>query len=427
MKSRVHTQSAFRPYILGASLSVMLLNPAFGYFSHSDLFGNRVNAQFDSIRPFGSGVGNIGGFSSSDNLELFSHGGVRGRGYVREYGRGRGRGRGHGRGREDEEDWGDEDEDEDEDEDGNGNGDYRTNYGDSGKLSRKMTTPLYSPKSDAQLKYVSYLQNNNIPMVLALGPAGCGKTLFACMEAITQLQKGNIQKIVITRPLVSVEEEQIGFLPGNMVSKMDPWTRPMIDIFREFYSMADIQNFIQLGVIEIAPLAFMRGRTFHRTFVVADEMQNSSPNQMMMLMTRLGSESKMVITGDLEQSDRGGNNGLADFLSRYDNFCSCEDTSDVCDGSGTSDVCDLDLDLERGANLIRVVELSSADVFRSKVVSQVLNVYKMPSVSGDLKGDGGGWFGDRGSPQSIEDYEVLSPRKKSGFPLRDMGRKYPDT
>jgi phosphate starvation-inducible protein PhoH and related proteins len=228
-------------------------------------------------------------------------------------------------------------------------------FGRSGKQNRKSLRPLYTPKSSSQQDYLDLLEDDRKSLVFALGPAGSGKTLFACMQAVHALRRGAIERIVITRPLVSVEEEQIGFLPGNMVSKMDPWTRPMIDLFREFYSMADVQNMIRNGVIEIAPLAFMRGRTFHRTFVIADEMQNSSPSQMMMLTTRLGMESKMVITGDMQQSDRDRSveNGLVDFLRRLE---AMHGGREMMGPMG-------------------VVQLSSRDVFRSELVVRVLEVY----------------------------------------------------
>lgn len=228
-------------------------------------------------------------------------------------------------------------------------------FGRSGKQNRKSLRPLYTPKSSSQQDYLDLLEDDRKSLVFALGPAGSGKTLFACMQAVHALRRGAIERIVITRPLVSVEEEQIGFLPGNMVSKMDPWTRPMIDLFREFYSMADVQNMIRNGVIEIAPLAFMRGRTFHRTFVIADEMQNSSPSQMMMLTTRLGMESKMVITGDMQQSDRDCSveNGLVDFLRRLE---AMHGGREMMGPMG-------------------VVQLSSRDVFRSELVVRVLEVY----------------------------------------------------
>jgi phosphate starvation-inducible PhoH-like protein len=235
-------------------------------------------------------------------------------------------------------------------------------FGRSGKQNRKSLRPLYTPKSSSQQDYLDLLEDDRKSLVFALGPAGSGKTLFACMQAVHALRRGAIERIVITRPLVSVEEEQIGFLPGNMVTKMDPWTRPMIDLFREFYSMADVQNMIRNGVIEIAPLAFMRGRTFHRTFVIADEMQNSSPSQMMMLTTRLGMESKMVITGDMQQSDRDCSveNGLVDFLRRLEVM-----HGGRLRGRGPREM----------MGPMGVVQLSSRDVFRSELVVRVLEVY----------------------------------------------------
>ena len=170
--------------------------------------------------------------------------------------------------------------------------------------------PKYTPKSENQKAFVRALENVDTPLVFVLGPAGTGKTLFACLTAIQGLRSGEFDRIVITRPLVTVEEE-LGFLPGNIKSKMDPWTRPIFDIFLEYYSQKDIDAMLNSGMIEIAPLAFMRGRTFKRCFILADEMQNSSPAQMLMAATRIGYGSKMVVNGDLNQSDRGVDNGLA--------------------------------------------------------------------------------------------------------------------
>ena len=224
-------------------------------------------------------------------------------------------------------------------------------------LHKKTLTPLYTPKSANQKNYVDLLTNPEKSLIVALGPAGCGKTLFACSHAIESLKSGTIQKIVLTRPMVSVEDEEIGFLPGNIVSKMDPWTKPMFDIFSEYFSMNDLHGMIQSGVIEICPLAFMRGRTFHRSFVLADEMQNSSPTQILMLATRLGFNSKMVMMGDLQQSDRPDKiNGLSDFLDKYNKRVESEVT-----GMG-------------------IVELEKEDVMRSNIVKEVLSLYEKPDV-----------------------------------------------
>ena len=155
---------------------------------------------------------------------------------------------------------------------------------------------------------------------MALGPAGTGKSYLAMLAALQALRFGKCQRIILTRPAVGVEEEQHGFLPGNLLQKMEPWTRPLLDIIKEFYNPREVTNLLQDEVIEIAPLAYMRGRTFKNAVIIADEMQNATPSQMKMLLTRLGQGSKMVVTGDLQQADRPSNNGLLEFLGLYNNF-----------------------------------------------------------------------------------------------------------
>ena len=215
----------------------------------------------------------------------------------------------------------------------------------------------YTPKSDNQKKYVNALVNKNSTVVVVTGPAGTGKTLFACNQAIQELREGNINKIVITRPIITVEEE-LGFLPGNINKKMDPFIRPLFDIFLEWYSQRDLDMMLQNGIIEISPLAYMRGRTFKKCFIIADEMQNSSPNQMLMLATRIGGGSKMVITGDLKQTDRTiEKSGLVDFLSRFKNYCSSKKNESDSD------------------KLIELVELDNVDIERSPSVSKILEIY----------------------------------------------------
>lgn len=229
--------------------------------------------------------------------------------------------------------------------------------GSGGKGQKhKPLAPHYSPKTANQKTYCKLLADPDVSIVLGVGPAGTGKTLFACNEAIQSLKRGDIQKIVLTRPVVSVEEE-LGFLPGNLVMKMDPWTRPIFDILLEFYSQKDVDAMVQSGVIEISPLAYMRGRTFKRAFIIADEMQNSSPNQMMMLTTRIGEGSKMVITGDLKQSDRAVENGLLDLMRKLQGYRT----------------------LNSNELRIRSVEMGTADVERSAVVKQVLALYDTPA------------------------------------------------
>lgn len=149
--------------------------------------------------------------------------------------------------------------------------------------------------------YQALLENPRIPIVIASGPAGTGKTMMACRAAAK-----HARHVILTRPAVSVDEQH-GFLPGDLSKKMEPWVRPMKDAL------------LPSTKFEICPLAYMRGRTFDNAWIIADEMQNSTPNQMRMVMTRLGKDSKLIITGDTGQYDRGfENNGLKDLLMRLE-------------------------------------------------------------------------------------------------------------
>jgi phosphate starvation-inducible PhoH-like protein len=219
-------------------------------------------------------------------------------------------------------------------------------------FSSKRTNSLYLPKTEHQQKYFDSLQNKTTSFVIAHGPAGTGKTLFACMEAVECLKRGDVSKIILTRPMIPVDEEEFGFLPGNLMSKMDPWTRPMFDIFSEFYPFAELTGMVQRGVIEVSPLAFMRGRTFHQSFVLADEMQNSSPSQMKMLATRIGRNSKLVVTGDLQQTDLSLPNGLQDFLNKLHPY-----------------------QLHSSVPEIDVIQMDETDVSRSALVSRIVDIY----------------------------------------------------
>ena len=245
-----------------------------------------------------------------------------------------------------------------------------------GNVQIKSLAPLYVPKTPMQSTYVQHLKDPFVKIVLGVGPAGCGKTMFACARAIEDLKNGVIQKIILTRPLISVDEESVGFLPGTMNQKMDPWTRPIFDIFSEYYSANDMQSMLNSGVIEVSPLAYMRGRTFKRAFIIADEMQNSSPNQMLMLTTRLGEDTRLVITGDLKQSDRPPSaNGLGDFIRRFHSYSS-KRVSD-----GPSD--------------IQLVELGNEDILRSPIVAKIMDMYNGQergafSLSNHTHGSGSG-------------------------------------
>lgn len=233
----------------------------------------------------------------------------------------------------------------------------------SRRARSKNMIPTYRPRSDNQNQYVSHLQNDDVSIVFGIGPAGCGKTLFACVTAIEGLKRGEFQKIILTRPIVPVEEEELGFLPGTLVKKMDPWTRPLMDIFLEFFSQQELDFMINSGVIEISPLAYMRGRTFKRCFIIADEMQNSTPNQMLMLTTRIGNDSKMVITGDLKQSDRSSDkNGLLDVMNK---------------------IRDYKARVESGVG-IEMVEMNHSDIERSPIVSKILDIYNGRNVTQNI-------------------------------------------
>jgi len=223
-----------------------------------------------------------------------------------------------------------------------------------GGVKKTIVRKLVAPIGENQQLYCDYLADMKVGVVAGLGPAGCGKTLFACQAAVSALVAKDVDKIIMTRPMVSVDEE-LGFLPGSLEQKMDPWVRPIFDILGDLYSKTEIKQMMNERVIEIAPLAYMRGRTFKRAFIVADEMQNSSPNQMLMLLTRIGEGSKMVITGDLQQSDLVGKNGLADFHGRLKRS-SMGDSGEGLVG-------------------IKSVEFESGDVKRSSVVSSILGLY----------------------------------------------------
>jgi phosphate starvation-inducible PhoH-like protein len=181
---------------------------------------------------------------------------------------------------------------------------------------KKKQQVLIVPRNPAQEEYLEMLKNPKKYIVFAIGPAGTGKTMLGVQMAIKLYKEGMITKIIITRPAVSVDEEH-GFLPGTLNQKMEPWTRPIMDVFEEYYHPKEVQEMLEDGVIEISPLAYMRGRTFKNAFVVADEMQNATPSQMKMLLTRLGDNSRMVVTGDLNQADRPTENGLLQFCSLY--------------------------------------------------------------------------------------------------------------
>ena len=205
------------------------------------------------------------------------------------------------------------------------------------------------PRNTSQERYLELLKNPKKFIVFAIGPAGTGKTMLGVQMAIKQLKEGVIDKIVVTRPAVSVDEEH-GFLPGTLNQKMEPWTKPIMDVFQEYYHTKQIAEMLEEGTIEISPLAYMRGRTFKNAYIVADEMQNATPSQMKMLLTRLGEGSRMVVTGDLNQADRPKENGLLNFCELY--------------GQGGD------------YRMIAMARFETKDIERHPVVKEVLSIYK---------------------------------------------------
>ena len=187
------------------------------------------------------------------------------------------------------------------------------------------------PKTVNQKKYVDAIDENTI--VFGIGPAGTGKTYLAMAKAVQALQRKEISRIILTRPAVEAGE-RLGFLPGTLTDKIDPYLRPLFDALHEMMDPEMVPKLMATGTIEVAPLAFMRGRTLNDSFIILDEAQNTTPEQMKMFLTRLGFNSKMVVTGDVTQIDLpNGNSGLkvaTSILAKVDDMKFCVlDSSDV--------------------------------------------------------------------------------------------------
>jgi phosphate starvation-inducible PhoH-like protein len=231
------------------------------------------------------------------------------------------------------------------------------NYKNYEYLSNKEKTDFENkfsnPRNKSQTKFLSYLKNKDSRIIIASGPAGTGKTLFGIEQGVRNYILGNFEKLIFTRPVVSVDED-IGYLPGTLEEKMAPWIRPIYDILYNFISPKEVEHLIAEKVIEISPLGFMRGRTFKNCWIVADEMQNSTISQMKMLLTRIGENSRLIITGDLDQNDRKDQiNGLDDFLGKLKG---------------------------RRSDSINSVEFDKADIERENVVREVLEIYQTNNV-----------------------------------------------
>lgn len=207
------------------------------------------------------------------------------------------------------------------------------------------------PKSLNQEEYIELLTDDTKSIVFATGPAGTGKTMLAVMAGIKAYKEGTVDKLILTRPAVTVDEEKHGFLPGDINAKMEPWVVPLMDVIQEYYGPKDITRMLEEKTIEIAPLAFMRGRTMKGAWIVADEMQNATPGQMKMLLTRLGEGSKIVITGDTRQADRQNkDNGLLDFKGLVEAY--------------------------QHSKYVAGVEFTAKDIQRHPAVAEILRIYK---------------------------------------------------
>jgi phosphate starvation-inducible PhoH-like protein len=201
------------------------------------------------------------------------------------------------------------------------------------------------PKTANQKKYVDAIEDNTI--TFGIGPAGTGKTYLAMAKAVAALQAKKVNRIILTRPAVEAGEK-LGFLPGTLSEKIDPYLRPLFDALHDMIDVDSIPRLMQTGVIEVAPLAYMRGRTLNDSFIILDEAQNTTPEQMKMFLTRLGFGSKMVITGDVTQVDLP--NGVR---------------------SGLRIITDILQDIED----ISFMELTAEDVVRHRLIGDIVKAY----------------------------------------------------
>jgi phosphate starvation-inducible protein PhoH and related proteins len=207
------------------------------------------------------------------------------------------------------------------------------------------------PRSATQIEYMRVLASKDI--IFALGPAGTGKTYVAVAQAVSQLISGSVQRLILSRPAVEAGE-RLGFLPGDMKEKVDPYLRPLYDALNDCMPPEQVERRIASGEIEIAPIAFMRGRTLADAFVILDEAQNTTPAQMKMFLTRFGQNSRMVICGDPRQVDIPGGDaqsGLADAVRRLD-----------------------------GVEGIAVTRFDAADVVRHPIVGRIVEAYEGPNA-----------------------------------------------
>lgn len=220
--------------------------------------------------------------------------------------------------------------------------DFRLAF-DLADTAKKEKVP--SPKTLGQQGYAEAMRHNDI--VFGIGPAGTGKTYLAMAMAVSALNSGSVRRIILTRPALEAGES-LGFLPGDMHQKLSPYLRPLYDALYDMMEAEKIEKFLETGIIEVAPLAYMRGRTLNDAFIILDEAQNCTPEQLKMFLTRLGFDSKAVITGDITQSDLPGGKPI-----------------------GLLQALDLLSDIEG----IKMSYLTGADVVRHELVQRVIEAY----------------------------------------------------
>lgn len=214
------------------------------------------------------------------------------------------------------------------------------------KIARTMSGKLIYPKTLGQKEYYQALKHNDV--VFGIGPAGTGKTYLAVIFAVQALKNNEVKKIILTRPAVEAGEN-LGFLPGDLKEKVDPYLRPLYDALYDMLGQEQTERLIEKGTIEIAPLAYMRGRTLEDAYVILDEAQNTTDAQMKMFLTRLGFNSKMIITGDITQIDLP--KGVMSGLKRA-------------------------LHILKNVSGIRFVYLTALDVVRHPVVQRIIERYE---------------------------------------------------
>jgi phosphate starvation-inducible PhoH-like protein len=224
---------------------------------------------------------------------------------------------------------------------------------DSGKLVIRTPKRHISPRSSGQQRYMRTLMDSEL--AFGLGPAGTGKTYLAVGMAVSMLTSGRVDRIILSRPAVEAGE-RLGFLPGDMRDKIDPYLRPLYDALYDMLPAEQVDRRLETGEIEVAPLAFMRGRTLANAYVILDEAQNATPVQMKMFLTRLGENARMVVTGDLSQIDlpRGVTSGLRHAVRTLE-----------------------------GVQGVATTQLSAGDVVRHELVSRIVNAYEAVEARGD--------------------------------------------